>query len=404
MHSGGGNFFTRILELCKHLGETNPYTLVIGLGALALLILGERFLPRRPVALFVVILSIVLMSYSPLASRGIRTVGAIPEGLPHFAWPAVQWREVDNLLAVALACFLLSYVESISVVRTFSHTHRYPISADQELLALGAANLAAGIGQGYPLAGGMSQSAVNERGGAQTPVALIVASGAMGMVLLFLAGLLHSLPDAVLAAVVLIAVGGLIRPRELRHLYRVSRVEFRVAMVATIGVLAFGILKGVLLAAVFSILLLLKGASRPRIALLGWLPRIDGFADLSRYPEAEAVPGVLALRVEAGLFYFNALNVKKEVLERMHMHGAIDSVVIDLSTSANIDLAGVRMLNELEEEVKHAGAALSLAEVHGEVRDLLQAEGLGSRIPGIAQRMRIAALIGQRKHALPVAG
>jgi high affinity sulfate transporter 1 len=284
VHSGGGNFFTRIFEVLKHLGETNPYTLVIGLGALALLILGERFLPRRPIALFVVIISIAVMSYSPLATRGVKTVGAIPEGLPHFAWPVVQWGEVDNLLAVALACFLLSYVESISVVRTFSHTHRYSISADQELLALGAANLAAGIGQGYPLAGGMSQSAVNEKGGAQTPVALVIASGAIAMVLLFLTGLLHNLPDAVLAAVVLMAVGGLIRPQELRHLYRVSKMEFCVAMVATIGVLAFGILKGVLLAAVFSILLLLKLAARPRLASLGWLPRIDGFADSSRYP------------------------------------------------------------------------------------------------------------------------
>jgi MFS superfamily sulfate permease-like transporter len=306
-------------------------------------------------------------------------------------------------MALALACFLLSYVESISVVRTFSRTHHYPINADQELLALGAANVAAGIGQGYPLAGGMSQSAVNEKGGAQTPAALIFASGAIGLVLLFLTGLLHNLPESVLAAVVLIAVGGLIRPRELRHLYQVSKTEFRVAMVATVGVLAFGILKGVLLAAVFSILLLLKRASRPRIALLGRLPGFDRFADSSRYPEVEAVPGVLTLRVESGLFYFNALSVKKEVLDRMRKHGAIDLVVLDLSTSANIDLGGVRMLGELDEEVKQAGAALALAEVHGEVRDLLHAEGLASRIPGITQRMRIAALIGRRMPSLPAA-
>jgi high affinity sulfate transporter 1 len=403
IHSGGSNFFTRIFEVGKQLGETNPYTFMIGMGAVALLILGERFLPRRPIALFVVIISIVVMSFSPLASRGVRTVGAIPEGLPHFGWPVVQWGEVDTLLGLALACFLLSYVESISVVRTFSRTHKYPINADQELLALGAANLAAGIGQGYPLAGGMSQSAVNEKGGAQTPVALIFASAAVGVVLLFLTGLLRSLPESVLAAVVLIAVGGLIRPRELRHLYHVSKMEFRVAMVATLGVLAFGILKGVLLAAVFSVLLLLKRAARPRIALLGRIPGMDRFADSSRYPEVETVQGVLALRVEAGLFYFNAQNVKKEVLDRLHKLGEIDFVVIDLSTSANIDLAGVRMLSELDEEVKQAGAALALAEVHGEVRDLLHAEGLASRIPGIAQRKRIAVLIGERTQTLPVA-
>ena len=403
IHSGGSNFFTRILEVCKHLAETNPFTLIIGLGALGFLILGERFLPRRPIALLVVALSIVVMSYSSLADKGIETVGAIPAGLPHFGWPVVEWKEVDNLLGLALACFLLSYVESISVVRTFSRSHRYPINADQELLALGVANLAAGIGQGYPLAGGMSQSSVNEKAGAQTPLALVVASVAIGMVLMFLTGLLRNLPESVLAAVVLIAVRGLIGPVELRHLYKVSRMEFRVAMVATVGVLAFGILKGVLLAAVFSILILLRRASRPRIALLGRMPGMDRFADSSRYPEVEMVPGTVVLRVEAGLFYFNAQNVRRDLLERMRQRSPVDLMVIDLSTSANIDLAGVRMLSELDEELKQTGASLALAEVHGEVRDLLHAEGLASRIPGIGRRTKIGALIVERRQMLPAA-
>ena len=401
--SGGSNFFTRIIEVFRHLGDTNLATLGVGLGALALLVLGERLLPRRPIALFVVALSIVVMSYASLGIQGVKTVGAIPQGFPHLGWPVVAWSEVDNLLATALACFLLSYVESISVARTFSHKHGYPISADQELLALGVANFAAGVGQGYPLAGGMSQSAVNEKGGAQTPMALVVASAGIGVVLLFLTGLMNNLPEPVLAAVVLIAVGGLIRPHELWHLYRISRMEFRVAMVAMVGVLAFGILKGVLLAAIFSILLLLKRASHPRIALLGKLPGSDGFADSSRYAESEAIPQVLVLRVEAGLFYFNAQNVKNEILDRVRRHGTVELVIIDLSTSANIDLAGVRMLSELDEQVAQTGASLSLAEVHGDVRDLLHAEGLETRISGVAQRMSIAALIEQRKPALRTA-
>jgi len=401
--SGGSNFFTRIIEVFRHLGDTNLATLGVGLGALALLVLGERLLPRRPIALFVVALSIVVTSYASLGIQGVKTVGAIPQGFPHLGWPVVAWSEVDNLLAAALACFLLSYVESISVARTFSHKHGYPISADQELLALGVANFAAGVGQGYPLAGGMSQSAVNEKGGAQTPMALVVASAGIGVVLLFLTGLMNNLPEPVLAAVVLIAVGGLIRPHELWHLYRISRMEFRVAMVAMVGVLAFGILKGVLLAAIFSILLLLKRASHPRIALLGKLRGTDGFADSSRYAESEAIPQVLVLRVEAGLFYFNAQNVKNEILDRVRRHGTVELVIIDLSTSANIDLAGVRMLSELDEQVAQTGASLSLAEVHGDVRDLLHAEGLETRISGIAQRMSIAALIEQRKPALRTA-
>ena len=401
--SGGNNFFTRTIEVIRHLGETNLASLGVGLGALALIVLGERLLPRRPITLFVVVLSIIVMSYSSLAGHGVKTVGVIPQGFPHFGWPLVRWSEADSLLAVALACFLLSYVESISVARTFSLKHRYPVSADQELLALGLANFAAGMGQGYPLAGGMSQSAVNENGGAKTPMALVVASAGIGVVLLFLTGLMNNLPEPLLAAVVLIAVGGLIQPRELWHLYRVSRMEFRVAMVATVGVLAFGILKGVLLAAIFSILLLLRRASHPKITVLGKLRGTDGFADSARYPESEAIPKVLMLRVEAGLFYFNAQNVNNEVLEHLRRQGVVELVVIDLSTSANIDLAGVRMLSELDEQVAQAGASLVLAEVHGDVRDLLHAEGLDTRIPGVAQRMNIAALIEQRKRALRMA-
>jgi sulfate permease, SulP family len=395
--SGGSNFFTRIIEVFRHLGDTNLATLAVGVSALALLVLGERLLPSRPIALFVVAISIAVMSFSSLAGRGVKTVGAIPQGLPHLGWPGVAWSEVDNLLPVALACFLLSYVESISVARTFSLKHGYSISADQELLALGVANFTAGLGQGYPLAGGMSQSAVNEKGGAQTPVALVVASAGIGVVLLFMTGLMKNLPEPVLAAVVLIAVGGLIRPRELWHLYKVSRMEFHVAMVAMIGVLTFGILKGVLLAAIFSILLLLRRASHPRIAVLGQLRGTDRFADSARYPECEAIPQVLVLRVESGLFYFNAENVKNEVLEHLRGRGAVELVVIDLSTSANIDLAGVRMLSELDQQVTQAEASLALAEVHGDVRDLLHAEGLQKRIPGIEQRMTIAVLIERKK-------
>lgn len=402
--SGGNNFFTRIIDLLRHLSDTNIATFGVGLAALVMLIIGDKLLPRRPVPLLVVAIWIALMTWTPLASKGVKVVGTIPEGLPAFGWPVVQWTEVDVLLGVALACFLLSYVESVSVARTFSLKHKYPISADQELLALGAANLAAGLGQAYPLAGGMSQSAVNEKAGARSSMALVFASGGIALVLLFFTGLLRQLPQPVLAAVVLIAVGSLIKPAELRHLHRVSRPEFHAAMVATLGVLAFGILKGVLLAAIFSILALLKRSSQPRIAVLQHLPAIDRFVDASRYPGSSPVPNVLVLRIEAGIFYFNAENVKSAVLAKLRQCAGTDLVVLDLSTSANIDLAGVHMLRELREQVAHTGASLALADAHGHVRDLLRAEGLGQEIPGIIQRMRIAALIDEMRRATRAAG
>ena len=391
--SGGSSFFSRIIQLVKHLPDTNTPTLMVGASALLLLILGERFLPSRPIALFVVAISIAVMSWFPLASRGVKIVGAVPQGLPSVGWPIVQWNEVNDLLGLSLACFLLSYVESISTVRTFAVKHGYPIDADQELLALGVANFVAGLGTGYPLAGGMSQSAVNEKGGARSQLSLVFASVTIAIVLLFLTGLMSNLPQAVLAAIVLMAIKGLIHPRELRHLYRVSKLEFRIAMVATVGVLAFGILKGVLLAVIFSILLLLKRASNPRIADLGRVPGTDHFVDITRAPEAELLTNVLALRIETALLYFNVENVRKEILERTADGRAIRTVVMDLSASPNIDLAGVRMLGQLHKELQTRGITFRLAGVHGTVRELLQVEELDGVIEGAAARMKVADLL-----------
>ncbi len=263
------------------------------------------------------------------------------------------------------------------------------------MLALGAANVAAGLGQGYPLAGGMSQSAVNEKAGARTPLALLFASSTIGIVLLFLTGLLRNLPQPVLAAVVLFAVRGLISARELRHLRGVSRLEFRVALVAMVGVLLFGILKGVLLAVLFSILVLLTLASRPRLAILGRLPGTDRFVDVARYSEQQQMPGTVVSRLESGLFYFNAENVKNDILEQVGLRPGTTTVIVDLSTSPNIDLAGARMLRDLHEQLDDRGIALRLAEVHGHVRDLLHAERRQDRIAGIAQRMAVAQLLGE---------
>jgi len=392
--SGGSDFFSRIIDLARHLGDVNLPSLGVGLGCLALLILGERFLPGRPVALGVVALSIAVMSLSPLAAMGVKTVGTIPSGLPMPGWPDVRLADTDGLLGLALACFLLSYIESISVARTFGLKHRYPVDPNQELLALGVSNFAAGVASGYPLAGGMSQSAVNEKAGARTPLALVFASCTLGVVLLFLTGLMGSLPQPVLAAVVLMAVKDLIRLKELRHYQRISRLEFNVAMAAVIGVLLFGILKGILLAAIFSILLLLKTASRPRVAVLGRFPGTDRFGEISRYPEAEQIPGVLAVRVEASLLYFNSQNILEEILRLVgEQDPPVRRVVMDLSTSPNTDLAGARMLVELGNRLAESGVALNLAEMHGTIRDLVKADGLLRHLEGGDKRVGIAQII-----------
>jgi len=230
---GGDHFVERVATLGHQVGGTNPVVLAVATGALALLLLGDHLLPGRPVALVVVVLSIVATTVLGLHDRGVATVGAIPAGLPTIGLPGIRARDVDGVEALAAACLLLAYVESVSAARALASKHGYDVDVRRELLALGGANLLAALGHGYPVAGGLSQSAVNEKAGAKSRLALVVASIALGVALLFLTGLLRNLPKAVLAAIVLVAVKGLIDVREIGRLRRVSRLEFRVAITAS---------------------------------------------------------------------------------------------------------------------------------------------------------------------------
>jgi len=392
---GGEHFFERIVILGGQLPDTNLAVFGFGLAALVLLLLGEKFLPGRPVALVVVLASIVVLSLTPLASSGFSVVGALPQGLPEFRLPGLRVRDVDGIIPLAFACLLLAYVESVSAARALAQQNGYEINPRQELLGLGAANLAAGLFQAYPVAGGLSQSSVNDKAGARTPLALVFCSVTIGLVLMYLTGLLTNLPNVVLAAIVLVAVKGLINIRELRHVWRVSRFEFIVSMVAFAGVLLLGILKGVMLAVVVTMLLIIRRTAHPRVAPLGRIPGTRIFSDRERNPDNEAIPGVLAFRAEASLLYFNSEHVRDEVLQKIRATPGLKLVVCDLSTSPVVDLAGARMLKKLHEALQSQGIRLRLVAAHAAVRDMLRAEGLEEQIGYFGRRISVADVIDE---------
>ncbi len=348
----------------------------MGLAALVLLLLGEKLMPNRPIALIVVALSILAIAVTSLEDKGVATVGALPAGLPDCQLPSLRMRDVDGVLPLACACFLLSYIESISAARTLAAKNDYEIRPRQELLALGAANLAAAFGQGFPVAGGLSQSAVNDNAGARSPLALVIASLTLAACLLYLTNMLSNLPTVVLAAIVLVAVRGLIDFAALRHLWQISRPEFRIAMIALFGVLLFGILKGVLVSAIVSILTLLAGAARPYVAFLGRIPGTSRFSDLSRHPDNEELPGVVIFRAESSLLYFNAEHVREVVTNRLETTPHLNLVVCDLSASPSVDIAGARMLAGLHRDLSKQSIAFRIVEGHAKVRDLLR-RGIG---------------------------
>ena len=394
VEGGGERFLERFAILVGQIPDTNLAVLTFGLVALSVLVLGEKFLPGRPVALLVVVISIIVMSVTPLGDLGFKVVGALPQGLPDFRMPGLRLRDVDGVIPLAFACMLLAYVESVSAARALAQSHRYDIDARQELLGLGAANLGAAFFQAYPVAGGLSQSSVNDKAGARTPLALVFASVTIGLCLMFLTGTLSNLPNVVLAAIVLVAVKGLIDIGELRHVWQVSRFEFIVSMVAFAAVLLLGILKGVIVAVLVSLLLLIRRTAHPHVAFLGHIPGTRNYSDMERNPDNTAVPGALLFRVEASLFYFNVEYVRDAVWQKIRSSPEpLRLVVCDLSTSPSVDLAGTRMLAKLHEELSAAGIRLRLVGAHAAVRDILRAEGLEERVGSVSRGISMADVI-----------
>ncbi|SDB97817.1 high affinity sulphate transporter 1 [Cupriavidus sp. YR651] len=393
---GGEFFFERVGILIGQIPHTNLAVFTFGVAALVVLLLGEKFLPGRPVALFVVVISIVVMSVTPLGQSGFSVVGALPQGLPEYHIPGLRARDVDGVVALAFACLLLSYVESVSAARALAQANGYEVDPRQEFLGLGAANLAAGLFQGYPVAGGLSQSSVNDKAGARTPLALVFASITIGLCLMFLTGLLANLPNVVLAAIVLVAVKGLINIPELRHVWRVSRFEFVVSMAAFVAVLLLGILKGVIVAVLVSMLLLIRRAAHPHVAFLGRVPGTRLYSDIERSPDNESVPGVLIFRVEASLLYFNTEHVRAAVRQRTReITRPIALVICDLSNSPIVDLAGARMLATLHADLKIHQIDLRVVAAHATVRDMLRANQLEKLVGDFEHRASVADMIDE---------
>jgi high affinity sulfate transporter 1 len=393
---GGHNFFERAVLLAGQLGHIQYLVLALGVVAILLLVLGERLLPARPVGLAVVALAIVVAWAFGLAELGVPTTGEVPAGLPSLELPGLRLRDVEGIVPLAAGCLLLAYIESVSAARTFAAKHGYGIDPRREFLGLGAANLAASLGHGYPVAGGLSQSAVNDKAGARTPLALIFASCALALCLLFLTGLLAHLPKAVLAAVVLTAVYGLIDFPAMLRMWRISRMDFYAAAIALGAVLLLGILQGILLAALASVLMLLARASSPHVAFLGRIPGTSSYSDLARHPENEPLPHVIAFRPEASLLYVNADSVFESVSHRLEAEAARDIrlVVCDLSASPHIDLAGARMLHQLHLDLASRGVPLRIVGARGRVRDLVRAEGVGEKVGGLDRRRTLDDLLG----------
>ena len=399
IHGAHGNFWENSGNFLTHLQETNPTSLMIGGAALTVLVLGKIYLKNQPVALFVVVGGILVSGWLGLDARGVKLLGEVPQGLPPLGLPGAMdfgnWKSMmedfNNLVPLAFACFLLAAVETAAIGRTFAAKHGGRLDANQEFLALAAANLVAGLGRGFPVSGGMSQSVVNEGGGARTPLSGAFAAGIILLVVLFFSHLLSALPQPVLAAVVLVAVASLFNVSALKHLWRSDRPEFLVAIAAIVGVLGQGLLRGVMIGAIISLVLLIRRASRPHVAVLGRIPGTRRFSDRKRHPDNEPVPGVLIFRLESALVYFNMDHVRDTILDRVHAETPPPKLVLlDLSDAPQVDMHSAQMLGSLADELKAAGIRFQTVEAHASVRERLRSEGMDTKLGGVDRLTSLA--------------
>lgn len=390
-HGTHGDFWENSAYFLKHLNETNVTSLIIGGAALAALVLGKIYLKQKPVALFVVIASIIISSLLTLDARGVKLLGEVPQGLPAIGLPAVHWADLNNLLPLAFACFMLGAVETAAIGRMFTAKHGGRFDANQEFVALAVSNLAAGLGRGFPVSGGMSQSMVNEGGGAHTPLSSAISAGIILVVVLFFSHLLRALPQPVLAAVVLVAVAGLFQLSTLKHLWSSDRPEFVVAIAAFLGVLGSGLLHGVLIGAIISLVQLIRRTSRPHVALLGRIPGTQQFSDCERHPKNELIPGVLIFRPESSLYYFNVDYVCDLILDRTRAEAVPPQlVVLDLSAAPSIDMQSMQTLSLMLDDLLTAGIRVQFVEARFLVRERMRSEGLDAKLGGISRGITIA--------------
>ncbi|MGZ6343905.1 MAG: SulP family inorganic anion transporter [Candidatus Limnocylindrales bacterium] len=375
--SASGDVFAQLAALLQGLAQTNPWTLAVGSSALALILLLRWLVPRLPGALVVLVLGIVASTAFDLAAHGVAVVGEVATGVPLPGLPNVSLTDYALLVAGAGGIVFLALAESLGAGRAFAARHGYELDADQELVALGAANLSAGLFGGFAVDASLSQSAAGEAAGTRSQASAILTAVLMLATAMLLAPLFKNLPSAVLGAVVIAAVLSLIDAPEMRRYLDSRPVDFIIAVAAMVGVILTSPLAGMVIAVTLSLLVILFQASRPYIAVLG---RVRGaahvFGDVERH-DAEQLAGLLIVRPNVPLYFLNVTVAKDQILALVESGPTPPrAVILDLSATADLDITTVDALRELAAGLRRRGIGLRLAQVRGSVRDRMLVTGL----------------------------
>jgi high affinity sulfate transporter 1 len=369
------SFLAELRAFVEHLDQTQTTTLVVGVAVLVALLVLPRITTRLPAVLVGVVGATVASAVFGLADSGVATVGALPQGVPTPTFPWTTASDVVPLLIAAVGITLVSLTDTIATATSFAARRGDEVEPNQEMIGMGAANIAAGLFQGFAVSTSGSRTAVAEQSGAKSQVTGLVGAGLVAALLLFLNSLLADLPQTALAAVVIVAALSLMDLGLLRRYLRVRRSAFAVSLVATAGVMLLGVLQGIVVAVTLAILLFFRRNWWPHGAVLGTVEGVAGWHDVDTHPDAQQIPGVVVYRWEAPLFFANAGSFRQQIRHLVRDREP-EWVVIQCEAVTDVDVTAAEMLEQLDNELNAAGVHMAFAELRSRLQDLTLRYGL----------------------------
>lgn len=362
-----------IMNVFENAGDINMPTLFVGAAAIAILLVVKKINKKIPGPLIAVLFGIGVVYFMGLAEEGVKIVKDVPGGLDIFGLPFIDMGSISSLLPVALTIAFIGFMESIAVAKAIQAKHKdYEVSANQELIGLGLANIVGAFFKAFPVTGGFSRTAVNDQAGAKTGLASIISAILIIITLLFLTEYFYFLPYAILAAIIMVAVFGLIDFKEAKHLWRTDKKDFWLFMVTAIATLTLGIEEGILLGVVLSIASLVYRVSYPHIAIMGRVPGTDQYRNIDRFSDVETYDDKLIVRFDAQLYFANANYFRDFVKKELSTQPDVKFLIFDARAVNNIDSSAVHMLTDLIQDLADNEIQIHLVNVKGPMRDVLK--------------------------------
>ena len=393
IEGASGEFIDLVVYYLQHINEASIATMVVAVVGFGFLYVGKKVFKKLPLKFALIILATIAAILLPMVDKGIAVVGPIPDGLPSFVPPSTGGQTLGALMPIAIGLFLITYIEGVSVGKTFASKGGYEMDNNQEFMAYGTANMSASFFQGMPVDGSASNTSINFDSKAKTQLSGAVASLVIILVLLFFASFFSNLPVVIIGVVIVSSMVALLDIKALRSVYAFDRLEFAFAITAMLGVLFFGLLQGIFIGVGLTLIALLYRFSKPKITQLGRIPGTTEYTDMERSPQNETTPGILILRIDGPLIFPSVARVREEIKRLVKEGGKVELVVLSMRSAPYMDLPATEMLGNLYDELRAMGTSMKLAEALGACRDSIMKAGLNERFGELSPGMSVQKVI-----------